>query len=408
MAVYQYVAFGPDGCKHQGLVEGSSPREVRRSLRGRDLYVAVLAERAAEGRPRGWLKALAGTLVADRSLGLALSLRELSTLLGAGIPLERALEALAEQSEDAGVEAVLRDLRGRVLRGESLSDAAAAEPRYFPPVLRSMIAAGEASGELASVLRRASDALMLRREVKGKVSAALVYPAVLLAVSTGVVAFLLVYVVPRISAIYVQAGAQLPFATRVLLGVTDFFQGHGLALVASLVGVVLGLRYALRQEKVALPWDRVKLRLPFLGAVYRKRCVAEFARTLSGLLATGVPQVDALRLTAGAVGNRAVAAEVRDVAREVECGRDASGALRGGSVFPPTAAEMMAAGEESGELVELLEALAGDYERQVEVAAERACRALEPLVVVLAGGLVLFIVLSVLLPIARLSQVVQI
>jgi general secretion pathway protein F len=410
MAVFEYIAYDAAGRRQRGLVEGSSARDARDRLRERQLQPARVRERdspsAEGGLSHRWQRA-ASAWRRDRSADLALPLRELATLLKAGVPLAQALGALASQAEERGVEGVLRSLREGVLRGEPLSDAAGTHPRHFGPVTVNMLAAGEASGRLGAALMRVSDRLMLRRRIRGQVAGALVYPAILGVIGVAVVAFLLSYVVPRIAGIYLETGAMLPRPTRLLLAVSGVFADGWPWLLVGAIALVVGVRLALRTERAGMAWDGLKLRLPFVGAVYRRHCVAEFARTLSALLATGVPLVDALRLTAGTLKNRVAADEVRRVAGEVEVGSDASHALGAKGVFPRTVAEVMASGEESGELESLLETLAGEYERQVELTAERACRALEPLVVVLMGGAVLFIVMAVLLPIVRISEVVS-
>jgi len=405
--VFQYMAFDVAGKRHRGLVEGDSPEDARERLRIRSLFVSKIRARQDSGAPSGRWTALLDLFQRERSAEMAMPLRELATLLSAGVPLVQALGALASQAEGGGIEGVFRGLRERVLQGESLSGAAAGFPRYFGPVACNMIAAGEASGNLDVTLRRLSEQLLRRRELMGKVAGALIYPGILAAVSLGVVAFLLSYVVPRISAIYVETKAPLPVPTRLLLSVSHLFESYWFVILLLLIGASVLVRLGLKKERVATAWDRAKLRLPFLGPLYRKRCVAEFAGTLSGLLQAGVPLVDALRVTGGVLGNRVVAREVRLVADEVERGGEASRSMREKGVFPQTVAEMMAAGEESGEMVELLETLSSDYERQVEMTADRACRALEPLVVIFMGSMVLFIVLSVLLPIVRISQLVK-
>lgn len=408
MAVFQYVAFDAAGTKQRGLVEADTARDARERLRGRKVFVSVISA-CEEGAARKGLGRGLGTLFRrDRSGDLAMPLRELATLLSAGVPLAQALEALANQSESASVERVFRGVREQVLAGESLSEACARYPRWFGPVARNMIAAGEETGNLDAALRRLSGQLLKRRELMGKVASALVYPGILAAVSFAVVVFLLSYVVPRISRVYLETGATLPLPTRILLGVSAFAETWWPAVLAALAAGYLLLRAGLRHERTAAAWDRTKLRLPFVGAVFRKQCVAEFARTLCSLLQAGVPLVEGLRVTASTLGNRLVAGEVRRVADEAERGGEVSRSVRERGIFPETVAEMMAAGEESGEMVDLLEALAEDYEHQVEMTAERACRALEPLVVVFMGSVVLFIVLSVLLPIARLSQLVKV
>lgn len=407
VAVFRYVALDVAGKKHRGLVEGDGPADARESLRRKKLFVSKISPCQGEGAPPSKWAALRGLFDRDRSAEMAMPLRELATLLSAGVPLVQALGALANQSENSRAEGLFLGIRERVMRGESLSAATAAYPRYFGPVAQNMIAAGEGGGGLDGALRRLSEGLLRRREIMGKVSAALVYPAILTTVSLAVVVFLLTYVVPRISRVYLETGASLPLPTQVLLATSAFFESHWVAIFLTFLSGCFLVRVGLRNERLATAWDRVKLQLPFMGTVYRKRCVAMFSGTLCGLLQAGVPLVEALRVTAGTLGNRVVAGEVRRVADEVDIGGEASQALRRNGVFPETLAEMMAAGEESGEMVELLETLSTDYEHQVAMTAERACRALEPLVVVFMGSVVLFIVLSVLLPIVRISQQVR-
>ncbi|MFO7892088.1 MAG: type II secretion system F family protein [Longimicrobiales bacterium] len=406
MPVYRYIAFDPEGNRHRGLLEADDAHEVRARLKARELFAS---EVTAGGRAEaaGWRRAVGRLLRRDRSREMAMPLRELATMLSAGISLVAGLEALAEQSENRRVERVFRALKAGVSRGESLSEAAGAHPEYFGPAACNMLGAGETTGRLDRALRRLSDDLVRRGRLTGRVAAALLYPAVLAAVSTAVVAFLLAYVVPRIAAIYTETGVELPRPTRVLLALSGFFSSHGTALAGVLVLLVVAFRLGLTDERFALRWDGLKLRLPFVGVLLRKKCVADFCSTLRGLIEAGVPLVRALRVTGGTLSNRLVASEVREAADEVERGHDASTAIRHKRVFPATVAEMMAAGEESGELSELLAAVSEDYEHQVETAAERACRALEPLVVVLMGGVVLFIVLAVLLPIVRVNEVVS-
>jgi len=407
VGVFRYIAFDAAGKRYRGLVEAHSPEEAREKLRAQRLFASKVSSGDGGPAQAGRLPALRALFRRDRSAELALPLRELATLLAAGVPLAQALHALANESESGGVGAVLRGVRERVLRGESLSEAAAGYPGHFGPVARNMMAAGEASGDLEGTLGVLSEGLLRRRELAGKVTSALVYPGVLALISLAVVVFLLSYVVPRISDVYLETGAALPVPTRMLLAVSGWFESYWMVAVLATALVFILLHLGLRKEQLAARWDRAKLGLPFVGTLFRKQCVADFAGTLCGLLKAGVPLVEGLRVTSSTLKNRVAAREVRLVADEVEVGKEVSQAVRAKGVFPETLAEMMGAGEESGEMVELLEILSRDYQHQVEAAAERACRALEPLVVVLMGGVVLFIVLSVLLPIVRMSQLVR-
>jgi general secretion pathway protein F len=405
VAVFRYIAFDALGRRRRGLVEADTPESARESLRRRRLFPSDVRTGRRAVRA-GVQRVLADWFRRDRSGDVALPLHELATLLSAGVPLAQALSALAEQAESRRVERVLRSVRGAVLQGESLSRAVERHPSHFGPVARNMIAAGETGGDLAGALRRLSSELLRGRELRSRVLSALVYPAILSVVSACVVTFLLVYVVPRIAAIYAQTSVSLPRPTLLLLATSDVLRAHWPLALLALVAVWALFRIALRDPGAAVRWDGVKLRLPFVGAVFRRHSVAEFSGTLGGLLQAGVPLVDALRVTADTLPNRCMAREVQRAASEVEHGHGASGAVRGRRVFPATVAEVIAAGEESGELAELLRTLSDEYSRQVAAAADRACRALEPLVVILMGGVVMFIVLAVLLPILRVSQIV--
>lgn len=398
MGAFEYQAL-EGGRTHKGVIQADTARAARTQLRERGLLPLEVREVKAES-------------AASWSLGgqgneRALLLRQLATLLKAGLTLEEVLSVLVEQADAPALRRQLGAIRARVMEGQSLSAAMAEHPRLFPFMFTAAIAAGERAGQLETVLERLADFAEQREAMNRGLSLALIYPLLLALIAIAVVWGLIGFVVPRVVGVFEQAAQELPWMTRSLLALSEFVAGYGLLLLAGLVtgGVIIAL--ALRRPGPRSWFDRQLLRLPVLGRLVRARQTASFTRTLSILVASAVPLVEALKVSAGVVGNRVVRADIERVAAQVREGVSLSRALEGAGWLPPVARRLIHGGERSGELAPMLDHTAAIQERELNAATTVLLAVLQPLLILLVGLMVLYIVLAIMLPILSMSQLLS-
>jgi len=341
------------------------------------------------------------------SRDLSLLARQMGTLLGAGVGLSETLRLVSAQVHNPHLRDALTDIGTRVEGGETLHDALAGHRRFFPPFLVSVVAAGEAGGMLPEVLDRAAEHYEALEELKGKIGGALVYPAFLLLVGVISVGVLVTFVVPRFSELFTGVGQALPLPTQVLLAVSGFAATWWWAVLIALAGVAVAFYHATRQGAGRMLWDTVKLEVPLYGGLIVKVETARFARTLSSLLENGVPMLISLDVVADTLGNRRIAGQVRKVRDAIEQGSPLGEALSRHTGFADMAFSMVRVGESSGATPEMLEKIASVYQREVDRAARAMTTLLEPLLIMIMGGCVAFIVMSILLPVFRLEAIVQ-
>lgn len=397
MTAFDYLAVDRAGRRRSGVETGADEAAARARLAGRGLEPLSLRPRAgADENGRGSQGVRLG------AARLALITRQLATLVEV-TPLEEALRALAMQAEHPRQRRVLQGVHAAVLEGRRLSDAMAGQGRAFPPLYRAMVAAGERSGALPMILGRLADQLEHRRQVRGKITAALVYPAVLTVVALGVVGALMVFVVPRIVEQFDTMNQALPPLTLAVIAVSTFLREWGWTLGVAVGLGVVALVMTLRHEAARLRLDRLILKTPVVGRLVREVNGASMARTLSLMIAGGLPALEGLSITAGTVGNRALRAATQEMAQAVREGGSLSAAMRRAGVFPPILTHMTASGEASGRLEPLLDRAADYLERQFNAFTGMALTLMEPLVIVVMGGVVGVIVLSILLPILQLN-----
>ncbi|MFN5617682.1 MAG: type II secretion system F family protein, partial [Brevundimonas sp.] len=316
---------------------------------------------------------------------------------------EEALRTLTLQTEKPALRMVLGNVHTGVLEGYRLSDAMAREPRAFPPLYRAMVAAGEGSGALASIMERLADLLERQAEIRGKVVTALVYPAVLAIVALGVIGVLMAFVVPRVVEQFESLGQQLPLLTRIVIALSEGLRDWGwLMLLLGVAGALAGAA-ALRRPAVRLRFDGAVLKAPVVGRLTRDLHAARMARTLSIMLASGLPVLEGLAITARTVPNTVLKASTLAMAEAVREGGGLSAAMRRADVFPPILVYMTASGESSGRLETLLDRAADYLEREVRTFSAVMLSFLEPAIIVIMGGLVALIVLSILLPILQIN-----
>lgn len=404
MAAFEYAALDGSGRQKRGVLEADSLRQTRQLLRDQGLVplsVEPASERKARGQGGGFsLRRRISPL--DR----VLLTRQLSTLIAASLPVEEALQAVAQQTEKQNVRALVMGIRSRVLEGHSLASSLAQYPSSFNHMYRSTVAAGEQSGHLDAVLENLADYQERQFESRRDVEMAMLYPVVLTLLAFGIVGALMVYVVPEMVGVIENMGQELPLSTRVLIGISDWTRQYWwLLLLVIAAGVVAG-RWLLAQPAVRLAWDRRVLSLPLLGRITRSSNAARYASTLSILTSSGVPLVEAMNIAGEVVTNRWLQRRLADATQRVSEGSSLRVALEGAGYFPPMLLHMVASGESSGELDTMLAKVAHYQQSEVERIVTTLVRLFEPLMLLVMGGLVMFIVMAVMLPILSMNQLV--
>ncbi len=385
-----------------GTIEADNAQVARAKLK-RLGYFPVAIER----RRQGGANPLELFTYRVSARDLALLARQLGTLLGSGVGLSEALSLVSAQVHNTRLGEALKDIEVRVAAGETLHDAMSGHRRLFPPFLVSVVAAGEAGGMLAEVFDRAAEHYEAIEQLRGKIGGALVYPAFLLLVGGISVAVLVTFVVPRFAELFAGVGQALPLPTRMLLAVSGFAAAWWWAVLVAAAGLAAGLHYATRDGAGRMVLDSIKLEIPLYGGIIMKVETARFARTLSSLLENGVPMLGSLDVVADTLGNRKIAGEVRKVREAVEQGSALGEALRRHTRFADMAFSMVRVGESSGATPEMLDKIASVYQREVDRAASAMTTVLEPVLILVMGGCVAFIVISILLPVFRLETLVH-
>ncbi len=414
MAAFKYAAVDGNGKELSGLLEADSARLARQVLRGRGLVPLTVEPVLSEAHRAGVSLALGRRLSQTE---LAVLTRQLASLLGAQLPVAEALTVLVEQSEKQQVRELMAAIRTDVLSGTSLSKALARHPRQFPDIYRALIAAGEESGKLGSVLASLADYVEERARLQQKITLAFVYPVIVTFVALAVVIGLLTYVVPQIVQVFAQTRQALPVLTRGLIALSDFVRGYGWVVAVLVIAFVFALGRALRIERIRLRWHRRMLTLPVLGVLSRTLNTARFASTLSILAGSGVPMLRALQAAGETVNNLAMRARVVEATSRVREGYSLARALRQDSdeekksgharLFPPVLIHLIASGEATGKLPEMLARAADIHAREAERRALFFTSLLEPILILTMGVVVMLIVLSVLLPIIEINQLAR-
>ncbi len=405
MPIFIYNAADEAEKVTTGIVEAQDEREARGKIRDRKLFLLDIKP-AAESPGGGEAASLFERIAASRKGDeLALVTRQFATLLRGGVPLVETLNALVEQVESKSIAMVLRDVRDRVTQGVSLRDALAAHGAYFDRFYLNMVEVGETSGRLDQVLQRLARYLQSRKRTKAKVTSAMVYPVVMIAVGTLVVTFLMTFVVPKITAVLVSSGRALPLPTVIMMGVSDFVAGFWWLIAAAAAAAAAGYGFAGRTERGRWIIDSLWLRMPLVGPLIHKHVVSRFSLAFATLLRSGVPALDALRIVRRIMDNAVLDRTLEEIHDRIVGGEDIAGPVKRSKVFPPLVGYMIAVGEQSGNLEEMLELIAEHYEEEVDTSTQRLTSLLEPLLIVSLAVAVGFIVLSVALPILELTNI---
>lgn len=407
MPIYEYKALEPSGKERKGTLDADSLRAARQKLRSQSLFPTELKEGAEveKSKSRDVKQYFRSDRVSIKDLAVAT--RQLATLVGAGLPLVSALQALADQTESYTLKRVIIDVREKVEQGTSLAKAMGAYPKTFPALYVNMVASGEASGTLDTVLENLAEYLEAQLELKRKIFSALMYPILMLCICTLVVLGLFMYVVPRIVEIFKKQGAQLPLPTRIMIGVSDFLINYWYLAGLAIVAAIALFRWYYKQPAGRSTVDRLYLRLPIYGPLYTKISTARISRTLGTLLGSGVGLLTGIEITRNIVANVHMVKALEDARDGVREGRSLARELGRSGLFPTMLGHMIAVGEASGELENMLDKAGRAYESEVNATLSGLTSLLEPLMMIFVGGIVLCIVISVLLPMADLITVVQ-
>lgn len=403
MPAYRFEALDAAGKSHGGLLEADNAKAARAQLRNRDLVpmaVTPVTMAANDTSARFTRRVFSAT-------GRAVWTRQLAGLVGSGLPLERALTALADEAESPRQHELVAHLKSEVNAGSSFARALATAPREFDDVYRAVVAAGEQSGALGGVLERLADDLEQRQALRTKVVGAMLYPAIVSLVAMVIVIILVTFVVPQIAGVYTSSKRALPLLTVALLGASAFVRQWGWAVALLAAGGVTALLLARRNEDFRQRSDAAVLRLPLLGRLARGYNAARFGGTLAMLAGAGVPILKALQAAAETLGNRAMRADALDALVQVREGAPLASALAGKKRFPGLLAMFARLGEQTGQLPEMLLRASAQLSAEVQRRAMSAATVLEPLLIVAMGGVVVLIMLAVLMPIIQLNTWVK-
>ena len=410
MPVYEYTALDAKGKTKSGIIDADSESVARQKIRSAGNFptsVHPVKEKAAGKSGGGKGLSFAQRFTRVSAGEVAVMTRQLSTLIGAGFPLVSALESLLVQINNAGLKKVIAGIKSVVVEGSSFSDAMSQYPNVFSPIYVNMVSSGETSGTLEIVLERLADITESQEALKSKMITAMIYPLVILAISVLIVSFLLVYVVPKIMKMFENMKQDLPLPTQILLGMSNTFKSYWWLMLIVVIAIIMGARAIYRNEKGRRWIDTKSLGLPLFGSLMRRLAIARFSRTLGSLLDNGVSMMPALRIVQNIVGNVFIAKVVEDGSQEVSKGKALGVALDVRKAFPPMAIQMIQVGEQSGNLEEMLNKVADVYEKEVETTAVRLTAMMEPIMVLIMACIVLFIVLSICLPIFEMNQMVK-
>ena len=400
MTAFRYEAVDADGKKRRGTVEADTVRRARREVAATGLTLLSIGE--STDKP---LFTLRRGKPAPKKADVIAATRQLATLVDATMPVEEALAAVAAQMEGAAIADTLTSVRTRVIEGWRLSRALGEHPKTFNELYRGIVASGETSGDLAAVLSRLADMQERNQQMASKAQQALIYPICIFFVAIGVVWALMNFVVPRMVEQFARMdGVTLPLPTRIVIGTSDFIQAGGWVIALFVIGIGVALWQARRKENTRLVLDRLMLRLPIMGKLMRELDAARFARTLSTLFAAGTPLLEALEGAKRTLTNSHIQHEITGATTAVREGASLAVAVRRAAVFPPIMASMIAAGERSGALADMLSRTAAQMEQGFETTTATALKLLEPAVIILLGLIVMLIVLSIMLPILQINQ----
>ena len=404
MGAFEYTALDSGGRERKGVLEGDTARQVRQQLRDKgmaplDVVEVAQREQRSAGRAVSFQRGINAT-------DLALITRQLSTLVKSGLPIEEALRAVSQQCEKPRLKSMLVGVRSRVMEGHTLATALGDFPHVFTDLFRATVAAGEQSGHLDVVLDRLADYTEGRQAMRQKMMLALIYPVLVVLVSIAVVTLLLAYVVPEVVKVFDDMGQELPTLTVIMIAASDFIRESGLLLFGALAVSFVSIKAVLRKPGPKRWFHHLQLKTPLISKLIRGLNAARFARTLSILSQSGVPVLEALRIAGQVVSNIPMRGAVEVAAKRVSEGASMHKALEQSGYFPPMTIHLIASGESSGRLDEMLERAADSQEQELDTVMQTILGLFGPFMILVMGGIVLMIILAILLPIFNMNQLI--
>ncbi len=405
MPVYEYKALNEKGKKVSGIITAEGPTSARLKL-SRDRIYPIEIKEVRQSRKDSFVDMLSSRFAGLGRINpaeVSASIRQLSTLIYSGLPLVDCLGALIEQTEQKQLKKIFIQIREKVVEGESLSKAMSEHPSVFSPIFVNMVRAAETGGALDLILKRLADFLEQKLKIQKKITSAMTYPLFMVMVSIVILVFLMSFVMPKVVGIFRGMELALPWTTRALIWVTDVLRNYWWLLLIGVGILVTGLSFWINTDKGTIIWDKLRLKAPFVGKLHLKAVIARFTRTLAILLRSGLPLVQALETARLTAGNKLIEEAIRDTAVKIGEGADFATPLQKTGRFPPLVVQLIRAGEQSGELEEMLEKAAEVYEDDVEASLSSLTSILEPLIILVMGGVVGFIVMAILLPIFEMS-----
>jgi type IV pilus assembly protein PilC len=405
MPAYTYVARDRNGNPQTGVIVTSDVNAVREQLRERDLYATSITAQKS-GSDEGTRTRTSGRVKIQDMVVLS---RQLATLVRAGMPINESLNTVAQQSENLFLRQVLQDVRKDILSGSSLTDAFQRRPKIFSELYCALVRAGEAGGVLEETLETAAVQIDKEAELREQIKSAATYPVIVVGATMAVVTFLIVFIIPVFAKVYESFHAKLPFVTQALIDVSMWIVNpiHLLISIAVLVVAVFVLRRYIATHRGRRHWDRFKLSVPLFGKLNRKICIARFTRTLASMVRAGVPLIQALAISARVSNNTIIMDAIQKVSDFVQQGARLWMPMEQSGEFPPLVCRMIAAGEESGNLDEMLSELTRFYERDVEFTVQKLTKIMEPLMTMMVGSVVLIVLIALYMPIFNLVNVIK-
>lgn len=414
MAAFSYAALDSSGNEQKGVIQADTSRQVRQLLRDKGLAPLSVDSTAVSrdsSRKNSDEKSFINSLFQSRGPSLSISelatiTRQLATLVQASMPLEEALSAISQQSDNNKLRSIILVVRSKVMEGHTLADGMAEFPAAFPTLYRATVSAGEHAGHLDLVLNRLADYTENSHGSSQKAKLALLYPVILFVMSIAIVSGLMAFVVPDVVEVFIGQGQELPMLTQALISLSDFIVDYGLFVLIIIAALAVALRYALKKASFRLIWDRQLLKLPLLGRVIKGNNTARYASTLSILTSSGVPLVDAMKIAVEVVQNKVLQQSVALATQQVREGGSLHKALEQSGYFPPIMIHMIASGEASGELDAMLGRVADSQQRELDNLIATLIGIFEPAMLLFMGCAVLVIVVAILQPIFDLNQLI--
>lgn len=404
--VFQWSGKTTKGTIESGEISANSKEEVIAQLRSRKIIPTLISTKTTEEKKLFGGLSFGKARVKDKDI--VVFTRQFATMIDAGLPLVQALDILSTQVENRTLASVLKQVKNDVEAGSTYADSLKKHPRVFSDLYANMVAAGEAGGILDTILGRLAAYIEKSMRLKRKVKGALVYPIVVTTVAVGVIAVIMIFVIPTFSKMFTQFGGTLPIPTQIVIGMSKFLAGiGGLMLLGMLIAFIVALVQFRRTEKGKYITDRILLKLPIFGKLLNKVAVAKFTRTLGTLVSSGVPILEGLDITAKTSGNKVIEYSVQEVKKSVTGGKTLSEPLSKAKVFPPMVTHMIAVGESTGALDSMLAKIADFYDEEVDQAVNNLTAMMEPLLMVFLGGAVGFIVIAMYLPIFKLITLIK-